>query len=108
MTDFHQQIADLEAEIDHLSDTAEQCRKGMIVAKAAIAGGILLFGVALLGLIRSDPIVLVAGIAAALAGIGFYGSSQGSLKQITAKLRACEMRRAEMIDEMDLRMVQGS
>ena len=41
MTDLHQQIADLEAEIDALSDAAEQCRKSMIVAKVAIGGGIL-------------------------------------------------------------------
>ena len=44
MTDFHQQIADLEADIDALSDAAERCRKSMIIAKAAIAGGLLVFG----------------------------------------------------------------
>ena len=54
MTDLHQQIADLEAEIDALSDAAEQCRKSMIVAKAAVGVGILLFVVSLLGLIRFD------------------------------------------------------
>ena len=41
MTDLHQQIADLEAEIDALSDAAEQCRKSMVVAKVAIGVGIL-------------------------------------------------------------------
>lgn len=106
MTDLHQQIADLETEIDRLSDAAEQCRKGMLVAKVAIAAGVLLFGASLFGLIRSDPIVLVIGIAATIAGIGFYGSSQGSLEQITAKVKACEMRRAEMIDGMDLQILQ--
>ena len=59
MSDHHQQIADLEAEIDTLSDAAEQCRKSMVVAKVAIGGGVLLFAVSLLGLIRSDAIVLV-------------------------------------------------
>jgi len=107
MTDLHQQIADLESEIDRLSDAAEQCRKSMLVAKVAIAAGVLLFGASLFGLIRSDPIVLVVGIAATIAGIGFYGSSQGSLEQITAKLKACEMRRAEIIDEMGLRTMQA-
>jgi hypothetical protein len=58
MTDLHQQIADLEAEIDTLSDAAEQCRKSMVVAKVAIGGGILLFVACLLGLIRSDAILL--------------------------------------------------
>jgi hypothetical protein len=108
MTDLHQQIADLEAEIDTLSDAAEQCRKSMVVARVATMAGVLLFGAALLGLIRPDPIALVVSIAATLAGIGFYGSSRGSLEQLTEKIRAFEARRATMIDEMDLRAVQDS
>lgn len=106
MTDLHQQIADLEAEIDALSDAAEQYRKSMVVAKAGIGVGILLFVASLLGLIRSDAIVLVFGIAAALAGTVFYGSSRSSLEGVLAKIRAYEARRAEMINGMDLRTVQ--
>ncbi|WP_457090434.1 hypothetical protein [Microvirga sp. P5_D2] len=103
MTDLHQQISDLEAEIDALSDIAEQCRKSMIVAKVATGAGILLFLASLLGLLRTDAIVLVIGIASALAGIGFLGSSKGSLDQIIRNVRVLEARRAEMIDAMELR-----
>jgi cell division septum initiation protein DivIVA len=106
MTDFRQQIADLEAEVDALSDAAEQCRKSMVVAKAAVGVGILLFVMSLLDLIRVDAIVLVIGIAATLAGIGFYGSSRSSLEEITEKIRIYEARRSEMIDGMDLRTVR--
>jgi len=106
MTDLHQQIAELEAEIDSLSHSAEQCRKSMIVAKAAVGVGVLLFVAPLLGLLRVDAIVLVVGIAATLAGIGYYGSTRSTLDQISAKIRAHEARRAEMIDEMDLRTVE--
>ena len=106
MTDLHQQLADLEAEIDTLSDAAERCRKSMIVAKAAVVAGILLFGASLLGLIRSDAIILVVGIAITIAGIGFFGSSRGSLDQLAEKIRVREARRTEMIDAMDLRTVQ--
>ena len=106
MTDLHQQIADLEAEIDTLSDAAERCRKSMIVAKAAVVAGILLFGASLLGLIRSDAIILVVGIAVTVAGIGFFGSSRGTLDQLAEKIRVREARRTEMIDAMDLRAVQ--
>lgn len=106
MINLHQQIADLEAEIDALTDDAEKCRKSMVVAKAAVGVGILLFVVSLLGLIRVDAIVLVVGIAATLAGIGFYGSSRSSLEGISAKIRTYEARRAAMIDGMDLRTVQ--
>ncbi len=106
MTDLHQQIADLEAEIDTLTDAAERCRKSMIVAKAAVVAGILLFGASLLGLIRSDAIILVVGIAVTIAGIGFFGSSRGTLDQLAEKIRVREARRTEMIDGMDLRTVQ--
>jgi hypothetical protein len=106
MTDVHEQIADLETEIDSLSDAAERCRKSMIVARVATMVGVLLLGASLLGLIRSDPIVLVIGIAAALAGIGFFGSSRSTLEQLTGRIRACEVRRAVMIEGMDLRSVQ--
>jgi hypothetical protein len=105
MTDLHQQIADLEAEIDALSDAAERCRKSMIVAKAAVVTGILLFGASLLGLIRSDAIILVVGIAVTVAGIGFFGSSRGTLDELAEKIRVREARRTEIIDGMDLRTV---
>jgi cell division septum initiation protein DivIVA len=108
MTDLHQQIAELEAEIDHLSDAADQCRKSMIVARVAIIAGVLLLGMSLLGLIQLDPMMLVVGIAATLAGIGFYGSSRGSLEQITTKIKMCEARRAEIINGMELRTVRDS
>jgi hypothetical protein len=107
MADLHQQIAGLEAEIDDLSDAAERCRKSMVVAKIAIGAGVLLFVASLLGLIRPDAILLVVGIAAALAGIGFYGSSRSSLEKITEKIRAYEALRSEIIDGMDLRTVQN-
>jgi hypothetical protein len=106
MTDPHQQIADLEAEIVALSDAAEQCRKSMLVAKVATVVGVILFGTSLLGLVRPDLLVLVISIAATLAGIGFFGSSRGSLEHLTEKIRATEARRAEIIDGMDLQRVE--
>lgn len=106
MSDLHQQIADLEAEIDALSDAAEQCRKSIVVAKVAIGVGVLLFVALLLGLIQTDAILLVFGIAATLAGIGYYGSSRSSLEGISAKIRAHEARRAEMINQIDFTAVR--
>jgi hypothetical protein len=106
MSELHQQIADIEAEIDTLSDAAEHCRKSMIVARVATLVGMLVFGAAILGLVRPDPIILVIGIAATLAGIGFYGSTRGSLEQISGKIRALEDQRAGTIDGMDLETVQ--
>ena len=106
MTDLHQQITDLEAEIDGLRDAAEQCRKGMVVARLAMLAGVLLSGASLLNLIRPDPLLLVVGIAATLAGIGVVGSSRGSLEKLAETVRASEARRAELIDRLDLHAVE--
>jgi predicted benzoate:H+ symporter BenE len=106
MTDLHQQIAALEADIDALSDAAERCRKSMIVARLAIIAGVLLVGASLSGFVRTDALVLVIGIATTLAGIGLLGSSRGSLEHITGKIRASEARRDELIDGMNLQTVQ--
>jgi len=106
MTDLHQRISDLETEIDVLSDAAEHCRKSMVVAKAAVGVGALLFVASFLGLLRSDAIILVIGIASALAGTVFYGSSRSSLEAIAAKIRVCEARRTQMIDELNLRAIE--
>ncbi|MBZ6078028.1 hypothetical protein [Microvirga puerhi] len=103
MTDFHRQIADLEDEIDALTDVVERCRKSMIVARGALVAGGLTVGAVLLGLVRPDPIVLIVGIATTLAGIGFYGSSKGTLDETSGRIRALDAQRAEIIDEMDLR-----
>ena len=108
MNDLHQQIADLETEIDDLSEAAERCRKSMIVARAAIIAGVLLVGASLAGLVQTDALVLVIGIAATLAGIGLLGSSRGSLEHITGKIRASKARRDGIIDGMSLQSVQDS
>jgi hypothetical protein len=108
MADLHQQIADLESEIDDLSEVAERCRKSMIVAPVAIIAGVLLVGASLSGLVWTEALVLVIGIAATLAGIGLLGSSRGSLEHITGKIQASEARRDGIIDGMSLQSVQDS
>jgi len=106
MTDLHQKIADLELEIDDLSEAAERCRKSMIVARLATIAGVLLVGASLSGFVRTDALILVIGIAATLAGIGLLGSSRGSLEHITGKIRTSEARRDELINGMNLQTVQ--
>ncbi len=92
--------------MDTLSDAAEHCRKSMAVAKVMVGVGVLLFVVSFLGLLQSDAITLVMGIAIALGGTVFYGSSRSSLEGISAKMQACEGRRAHLIDQLSLRTVE--
>jgi hypothetical protein len=70
-----EQIADLEAEIEHLSEAAERCRKISIAAQALVAAGGLVLVATPIGLLRLGPTALVAAIAAILGGLALYGSN---------------------------------
>ena len=104
----HQEIADLEAEIDELADAAERCRKVIAHAKAATVTGGLLFVIALIGLVRSGPGALVLAITAVLGGLALFGSHTSTRDQILTKIRAREARRAQLIGELDLRDVEAN
>jgi hypothetical protein len=105
MFDPHQEIADLEAEIDGLADAAERCRKVIVLAKVVTGAGSLLLVVALIGLVRFGPVALVLAIAGVLGGLALFGSHTSTRDQIRAKLGAREARRAQLIGELDLRDV---
>ena len=108
MLNSHQEIADLEAEIDELADAAERCRKVIVLARVATGAGGLLLVVTLVGLFRSGPTALVLAITAVLGGLALFGSHTSTRDQITAKLGAREARRAQLIGELDLRDVEAN
>jgi hypothetical protein len=110
MSDLRQEIADLEAdleaEIEHLLGAAERCRKIIVLAKVATVTGGLLLVIILTGLVRFGPGALVLAITAVLGGLALFGSHQSTRDQITARIRAHEARRAELIDGMALQTVR--
>jgi uncharacterized membrane protein len=91
------QISRLEAEIERLTQVAESCRKVILAAKVALALAAVVVVVTLAGLIRLDQLVTLAAIAAILGGIVAAGSNSRTLHEATAKIRAAEARRAELI-----------
>jgi hypothetical protein len=109
MDDLREEISRLEAQIEEHAEIIERCRKIMLFSKAAIAvGGLLLLAI-LLGLVRSDPVVMIGAIAALLGGTVLLGSNSSTSEQKTAALKAAETRRAELIDQIDPRPVgQGN
>src|SRR5215213_4192307 len=103
MLDQHQLVADLEAEIEGLRDSAERCRKIDMAAKAVMGVGVALLLISFLWFSAS---ALVIGIAAVLGSVALVGSNRGTLGEITAAIRLAEARRAEVIDSLELETVR--
>ncbi len=106
MRDLHQQIADLEADIERLSETARRCRKIIVAAKAASVGGGLLLVAVVVGLFRFDPAAFFAAITAVLAGIALSGTNRCTLDVVMAAIGERVARRRAMIDGLGLRLVE--
>jgi urea transporter len=105
--DPHEQIAQLEAQIESLAETVEGCRKIMLVAKAAVAAGVLLVVAMLVGAIRTDLASLSGATAAVLGGIVLLGSNRSTADQALARMKKAEAARTALIDRLELRQVDG-
>jgi hypothetical protein len=103
--DPSEEIAMVEARLEHLAEVAERCRKIILFSKAAIAGGAVLLLVAILGLLGSGQIVAIGSMAAVLGGIVSLGSNVSTLQQTIAAISAAEQLRLELINRIDLRVV---
>ena len=107
-SDPSEEIAMIEARLEHLAEVSERCRKIILFSKAAIAGGAVLLLVTMLGLLGSGQIVAIGSMAAVLGGIVSLGSNVSTLQQTTAAISAAEQLRSDLISRIDLRLVGGS
>lgn len=105
MVSEHEEIAELEAEIERLRDAAERGRKVDLGTKAAIAIGIACLASAL---VSFRPVALVVGLALLLGGVALQGSNRSTLDEISVRIRATEARRAAMIGGLDLEAVSAA
>jgi hypothetical protein len=103
--DPSEEIAMIEARLEHLAEVSERCRKIILFSKAAIASGAVLLLVTMLGLLGSGQIVAIGSMAAVLGGIVSLGSNVSTLQQTTAAISAAEQLRSELINRIDLRVV---
>jgi hypothetical protein len=99
------EISQVEARIEELAEIAERCRKAILVSRAAIAGGVALLLVMMLGLFGSSGVAAIGSIAVVLGGIVSLGSNVSTLRQTMAAISAAEALRSEMIGRIDLRVV---
>jgi hypothetical protein len=105
---LHEQIADLELQIEELSDAAERCRRMMLITKAAAVLGVLLLTLTLTGLFPFNPLVFVLTIGAILGGVALFGSTRSTRDQIIASIRVREAQRKEMIDKLELQAANAN
>jgi hypothetical protein len=99
------EISRIEARLEELAEVSERCRKIILVSKAAIAGGVALLLVMMLGLFGSNQVAAIGSIAVVLGGIVSFGSNVSTLRQTMAAIGAAEVLRSNLISRIDLRVV---
>jgi hypothetical protein len=102
------EISRIEAELEELAEVSERCRKIILVSKAAIAGGVALLLLTILGLFGSNPVAAFGSIAVVLGAIVSLGSNVSTLQQTMAGMSAAEALRSDLIGRIDLRVVDDS
>jgi hypothetical protein len=102
------EISLIEARLERLAEIAERCRKIILASKLAIAGGVALLLVMLLGLFGLNENFAIGAIAAVLGGIVSLGSNVSTLRQTVAAIDEAEKHRSNLIDRKHLRVVGGS
>jgi len=101
----HDEIAQLEAELERLAGVAERCRKIGMGAKAAIIIGCFWVGMLFGGALVADGLKLMIAIILPLGGVVLYGSNDSTAQQTADRIATLERRRAELIGGIDLRVV---
>ena len=99
-------ISRIEARLEQLAEVAERCRKIILASKIAIAAGVALPLLMMLGLFEPNQLAIGA-IAAVLGGIVSLGSNFSTLRQTNAAIGDAEKQRSDLIGRIHLRVVGG-
>ena len=102
------EISLIEERLEELAEVSERCRKIILVSKAAIAGGVALLLVTMLGLLGAGQTAALGSIAMILGGIVSLGSNVSTLRQTEEAIGAAELLRSDLISRIDLRMVRDA
>ena len=106
--DLRDQIVRLEADIEQLAETLDRCRKTMLFAKVAIAGGAIWVLATFVGVIGFDSAAIVGAIATVIGGVVINGSNSSTSKEAVAAMKDAELLRTELIDRINPQTVAGS
>jgi hypothetical protein len=104
---LHDQIEDLELQIETLAQAAERCRKISVAAKLAVGIGGAWLAAILVGLIWPNATALLGSMASMIAGVVVLGSNSTTWQEIIDKQEAAEALRRELIGRIELRVVSS-
>jgi hypothetical protein len=99
------EISRIEAQLDELAEVSERCRKIILASKTAIAGGVALLLVTMLGLLGSNQVTAIGSMTVVIGGIVSLGSNVSTLRETMAAMGAAEVLRSDLISRIDLRVV---
>ena len=103
--DPHEEIVRLEEHTEELAAKIESCRKFILAARIAVAGGGVVLAALLVGVIRSDLGLMAAAVSLLLGGIVVWGSNNSTAKQATKELAAAESERSALIEKINPRVI---
>ena len=99
--DPHEEIVRLEEHTEELAAKIGSCRKFILAARIAVAGGAVVLAAMLVGVTRSDLGFLAAAVALLLGGIVVWGSNSSTAKEATKELAAAETKRGVLIEQIN-------
>jgi hypoxanthine phosphoribosyltransferase len=102
--DPHEEIVRLEEHVEELAAKIESCRKFILAARIAVAGGGLILAAMLVGVIRSDLGLMAAAVSLLLGGIGVWGSNS-STAEAAKEIATMESERAALIEHINPRVI---
>jgi hypothetical protein len=103
--DPHDEIGRVEDRIERLTEKIDSCRKLILASRLAVVAGAIVLAGMLFGVIRFDPGVMAAAVAALLGGIAVWGSNRSTVQEAMEELALSEADRSILIQKMDLRDV---
>lgn len=98
-------IARIEARIEELAEAIARCRKFSLAAKLTIAAGVGWIALSMLSVVSYTPETTIAALAAIILGVVLLGSNRTTWAQTDSALAASEAMRADMIGQLELRVV---
>lgn len=105
MDEIRDDIDHIEARIEALTVSLERCRKISLFAKIVVTAGAVWFALLLLWIVSFGAAGFVAALSAVLGGLVLLGSNATTWQQTEAALHTAEAERAQLIGNIDLRLV---